>query len=187
MKDITLIELLTTHNEIAIIEVEKEYKNYLKSIALRILKNNQDADECVNDTLEKIWNTIPPLVPKSLKAYIGTLIRNISLDCYRKNHMNKRNSDFLDILDECNDCGNDSTSITVEMKEISTSISNFLRDQKEEKRFLFIGRYYYGYSNIELAKKRNITEGKVKMTLSRMRNELRKYLEKDGIFYDKYK
>lgn len=185
MQDTELIELLTNRSEQAIGQVEKAYHNYLQSISLRILKSVEDAEECVNDTLVKVWETIPPLEPKSLKAYIGTLIRNISLDYYRKNHSAKRNTDFLELLDECNDCGEDSTIAGFDMQEISTAISNYLRGVSEEKRFLFIGRYYYGYSMLELAQKRNISVGKVKMTLFRIRNELKLHLKKE-IDYGEY-
>lgn len=182
MKDKKLVEMLFSRQETAVTEVENEYGNYLRSISMRILRNSEDSEECVNDTLLKMWESIPPKNPQSLKAYLGAVVRNCSLDCYRKKHREKRNIDMADVFEECQEIGCDNLEKTVELAEISKNISLFLHTKSEEKRFLFIGRYYYGFSTKELASITHATDGKVKMTLSRMRKELKKLLEKEGIY-----
>lgn len=100
-KDQSLIRLFCERNETAIQSTMTEYGKYLSSISYKILKNKEDSEECVNDTLMKAWSSIPPTIPDSLRAYLGAFIRNISLDCYRKQHYSKRNKDFQVMLDEC--------------------------------------------------------------------------------------
>lgn len=104
MNDHDLIALLTSRSPQAVDETQKEYGKYLYSIAYRVLKNQEDAQECVNDTLLKVWETIPPQTPKSLKAYVGTVARNISLDSYRKQNSAKRNGEFTELLEETAEC-----------------------------------------------------------------------------------
>lgn len=179
MNDDELIDLLTNRSDKAIAETQKEYGDYLYSISFRVVNNKQDAEECVNDSLLKIWHTIPPLVPTSFKAYIGTIVRNISLDCYRKQKIEERKVEFTELLEESYQSIREDSAI--EILELSEIISKFLEKVGKEKRFLFLGRYYYGYTISELAKKRNYSESKVKTTLFRMRNELKKQLRKDGV------
>lgn len=180
MEDSEILNLLKSRDEGAISQTKNIYGNYIYKIAYLVLGNNDDTDECINDILLKIWDTIPPLIPKSLKAYIGTLTRNLSLDYYRKQHTQKRNVDFTVLLDECKEWVSDDCNI--KLHELSNSISSYLDTVSAEKQYLFIGRYYYGYTIEELAKKRNIGISKVKTMLFRMRNELKEKLEKDGIY-----
>lgn len=70
----------------------------------------------------------------------------------------------------------------VELKEIAQYISDYLHKEPEEKRLLFIARYYHGYPLSEIAKARQLSQGKVKMALFRMRKELKKYLESEGVW-----
>ncbi len=41
---------------------------YCNTIAMNILQNAEDAEECVSDTWLKIWSSIPPNYPKSFKT-----------------------------------------------------------------------------------------------------------------------
>ena len=59
-------------------------------------------------------------------------------------------------------------------------ISAFLKRQDEEKRNIFIRRYWYLDSVADISKRYFITHSKVKTTLFRMRNDLRVFLEKEG-------
>lgn len=182
-KDKKLIQLFCERSEIAIKSTTTEYKKYLSSISYRILQNTEDVEECVNDTFMKAWNSIPPTIPDSLRAYLGSLVRNISLDCYRKQHYIKRNKDFQVMLDECSDMisteGNPEESLDISI--ISESISEFLVNVDQEKRYLFTRRYYFGDTIKELAHKRGLTESNVKITLYRMRKKLQKKLEFEGV------
>lgn len=180
MNDSQLLNLFQSRDENAINQTHSVYGNYIYKIAFLVLADKEDTDECINDILLKIWNSIPPLIPKSLKAYIGTLSRNISLDYYRKQHCQKRNSQFTILLDECSQWVRDDSNI--QLHELSDCISSYLNSINDEKQYIFIARFYYGYSIDDISKKRDISISKVKTTLFRMRNELQKRLESDGVF-----
>lgn len=182
--DSQLVEFLINRDDTSVNEIQKKYNNYLYSIVLRILKNQEDADECINDILLKIWETIPPNIPKSLKAYIGTMTRNTALDFYRKINSQKRNPMFTEILEECQEVILNSDNVPekyIENKEISNSINTYLEKITKTKRLIFIGRYYYGYSTSELGTKYKLSDTNIRSILYRMRKDLKKQLEKDGV------
>lgn len=60
------------------------------------------------------------------------------------------------------------------------ALSGFLGTLGEEKRNIFLRRYWYLDPVAEIAKRFGISQSKVKTTLFRVRKQLREYLEKEG-------
>ena len=60
MNDNQIIKLFFTRNEDAIQQTAYKYGARLTGLAANIVRNNEDAQECVNDTYLKAWDTIPP-------------------------------------------------------------------------------------------------------------------------------
>ena len=69
MEDRKILELYLTRSEQAIRETEAKYGGYCYSVAMNILENRQDAQECVSDTWFSAWNSIPPQSPGSLRHF----------------------------------------------------------------------------------------------------------------------
>ena len=69
----------------------------------------------------------------------------------------------------------------VEAAQLSAVLSDFLRSLPAAECDLFLRRYWYFDSVAQIAKRFGYSESKVKMTLSRTRDKLRAYLEKEGI------
>ena len=93
-------------DENAIKESRNKYEAYCYRIAMNILSVAEDVEECINDTWISVWNRIPPVIPKSLKAFLGKLVRDISLSRYRAVHAQKRYNGMKLILDELAECIN---------------------------------------------------------------------------------
>ena len=72
MDDERIIELYWQRNENAISETKTKYGNFCYAIAYRVLQNNEDAEECVNDTYLSTWNSIPKARPASFKIVAGS-------------------------------------------------------------------------------------------------------------------
>ena len=70
MDDKQIIALFFERSEQAITQLEMKYGPICKQIATNILKNEEDAKECVNDAFLAAWNTIPPQNPNPLLTYI---------------------------------------------------------------------------------------------------------------------
>lgn len=185
MEDNKIIELYFNRAENAIAETTNKYGHFLHTMSMNILHSQQDAEECVNDTYLHTWNHIPPTKPQFLKAYLGAIVRNLSLDCYKKRFVGKRvHGEFNLLLSELGDCiATASTPETeLENKEIAAQISFFLRGLSREKRLLFLRRYYYCDDIKILAKNFGYSESKVKSSLFHIRKKLKNHLEKEGIY-----
>ena len=101
MDDSAIVELFWKRDEQAIAATTEKYNVYCLSIAMNILGNIEDAEECVNDAYLNTWNSIPPNKPKMLSTYLGKIVRNMSFNLYKKNRAKKRtNGSFTLILDE---------------------------------------------------------------------------------------
>ena len=64
-----IIQLLFERNEAGFRFFEQKYKNLCLKLAFDITGSEQVAEECLNDLYLRLWNTIPPERPKSLKSY----------------------------------------------------------------------------------------------------------------------
>ena len=127
VEDVKILELYWQRNEQALSETRLKYGRFCNSIALRILENKCDADECESDTYLKAWNTIPPKKPEVLKSYLGAIVRNLSLDKLRKRNTQKRGSEVELSLSELEECvaADKSVSDEVEVRELAAIISAF--------------------------------------------------------------
>ena len=104
MEDQKIVQLYWDRNEKAILETSAKYGVYCTSIAKNILGDVEDAKECVNDTYLSAWNSIPPHKPRMLSAFLGKIVRNLSLNRYRHNAAAKRGGGQLPlVLEELSD------------------------------------------------------------------------------------
>ena len=83
--DEKIIDMYWERNPDAIQETDKKYGPLLKNVAHNILCDPLDCEECQNDTYFKISNTIPSTKPTAFPAFIIRIMRQISIDRYRKN------------------------------------------------------------------------------------------------------
>lgn len=182
MEDIEIIELYKARNEMAIEETRKKYGNYCKLIAFRILQVNEDAEECEHDTYFKTWSSIPPTVPTSLKAYVGTIVRNLAIQKYRYYHAEKRNRQMDFIIEELEQCIATSETIEseIEEKELRKCIEEFLDTLNKESRIIFIRRYWKAEPIKDICRTMHISKSKTETQLFRMRQKLKKHLEEKG-------
>lgn len=184
MDDKQIIELFWGRLERAIVETEKKYGRYCHFISYHILQNEEDAKECVNDTLIKAWNSIPPNRPGRLAAFLGKITRNLSLDRYQRQHAKKRDHGRVTVaLDELADClpGTDNVSHYLDHLILQETLNTFLWSLSTERRIVFMRRYWYFSTIKEIASDLHISESKVKMLLLRTRNDLKEYLMKEGV------
>lgn len=180
MEDKQIIELFFARDEGAISAAEEKYSAMCRSVLRRILSDSRDVEECLGDVFLRLWNAIPPLRPLSLRAYTAKIARNAALDRYDHN----KRSELMSAFDELSPFIPDASQ-NVEDKahadEFKTFINAFLRKQSKEARIFFVKRYFYGESISEIAIDCKCGEGKVKSSLFRTRNNLRKAMEKEGM------
>ena len=183
MEDEQILRLFFARSEQAIIETQRTYGAYCRTIADNILDSPEDCEECLDDVYMKLWEQIPPRRPKSLRAFLGAVTRNTALSMYRANHAEKRGGGTpavaLGELEEC--IGGGSAEQALEEALLVSLINRFLGELPRQTRIIFVKRYWYLASVRSIAKDVGAAEGKVKMTLLRTRKQLKRYLEKEGI------
>ena len=137
MEDRKIVDLYWQRDETAIPETEAKFGGYCRTIAMNIVSDAQDAEECVNDTWFKAWNSMPTNRPAKLAPYLGRLTRWISLTRLREKTSLKRGggelSLVLDELGEAVDSGAD-VEKTVELQELNAAVRRFLRTLDETER-----------------------------------------------------
>lgn len=181
MEDEEIIEMFFERKESAIKEADAKYGALCNSISYNILKSAEDAKECVNDTMLRAWETIPPNRPKILSAYFAKIARNISLDRYRFFRRKKRDS-FSEILEESDEIYISGATVEqqAEGRAVAEAVSCFLRGLAPKKRKMFLCRYWLCESTDSIAAKLNSDKGTVYTALSRIRKDLKEYLKKEG-------
>lgn len=103
--DKQIVELYWERSEKAIDETKKKYGRYCRYIAFQILRNDEDAEEIASDTYLRVWRTIPPNRPNSLKGYIGTICSRLAFNRYDSLTADKRGGGQLPlVLDELSEC-----------------------------------------------------------------------------------
>ena len=90
MQDEQIIALLQKRDEQALAEIRTAYGRLCFSVAEQMLGSAEDAEECVNEMLLSVWNSIPPHIPYNLKNYLVTLLRRAATDQLRRNTRLKR-------------------------------------------------------------------------------------------------
>lgn len=180
MEDRQIVELFLARREDAIAAAQEKYGSYCLHIARGILPASEDAEECVNDTYLKAWHAIPPHEPENLATFLGKITRNLAFDRYAALTAEKRGGGELPlVLDELRLCLPQSGM--EDNLALTDALNRFLGELKPEKRKIFMLRYWNVLSVEDVAKRLHISQSKVKMTLLRVRKQLREFLEKEEL------
>ena len=183
MDDGDILELYQQRDQRAISETQQKFGGLCMQMACSLTGSRQDAEECLNDALLRLWENIPPAQPQSLGGYLMTVCRNLALDCRKLRFREKRGSGQNSLnLDELAECiaSKEHPEDTFDKRALSEAIGRFLDTQPAEARVMFVMRYWSCLSVQEVAKECGAGESKVKMTLLRTRNKLREFLEQEG-------
>lgn len=183
MDDQGIIVLYFSRDEQAIAETAKKYGKYCFTVAKNILQSEQDCEECVNDTYNRAWKSIPPQKPSNFKLFLAKITRNLALDKIKNSSRQKRGSGESALaLEEIGDIVSDREDIEdeLERKALAEAINRFLHSLSERDCNVFVSRYFYIESTEKIAKKYALSRSNVLKILSRTRSGLRKYLEAEG-------
>ena len=183
MEDYQIIIMLFERSEAALDHLAKKYAGLYKRILWEILRDESDMEECANDVLLAVWNSIPPNAPRNyLFAFLVRIIRHISIDRCRYRQRLCRKGYIQELSDELLCCipGNPDEESRIDSIVLGQSISNFLRSQPELNRNVFIRRYWYLDSVEAICRRYHISQSKAKSMLFRSRNALRTHLRKEG-------
>ncbi|MCQ2407632.1 MAG: sigma-70 family RNA polymerase sigma factor [Oscillospiraceae bacterium] len=182
--DSRIIALLKKRDEQAIKIIREQYGTMCLQIAYRITGSHEDAEECVDDMLITVWNTIPPMIPEKLPAYLVSLISRKAIDKYERACRQKRGgTQFESALDELAEFlpSGECVEQQVEQRELTNYITEWLRSLPSGHKRIFMQRYYWSESVQEIAQANQMSDDAVKMQLMRLRTKLKEYLRKEGL------
>ena len=183
MDDGDIIDLYWGRDQQAIAETDRAYGARCRSLARRLLRSPEDAEECVNDCYLRLWLRIPPERPGNLGGYLTRVLRNLCLDRLRRQGADKRGGRAVTLslheLDGVTGRGNAESGLMAQ--ELGRAVGSFLRTQSELARNVFLRRYYFFDERAEIAARYEISAAQVSVLLSRTRKRLRAYLMKEGL------
>lgn len=182
-EDNDIIRRFFDRDESALSDVNRKYGSYCSTIARNILGNEQSVEECVNDTLMRLWESIPPAKPSYLPAFVGKIVRNIALNNVRRENALKRGGGEIDIiLDEAEEMisSGDSVEITAQRHEIMAAVNDWLGTIPAKKRAVFVLRYWHCKSVSEVAQCVGMSQTNVENVLKRERKKLVEYMKQRG-------
>ncbi len=183
MDDSKILDLFFERSEEAIVELSKKYGSVCMKVSMNVLNNYTDAEECVNDSYLAVWNVVPPEKPNPLLAFVCRIVRNVSINLYKKKNAKKRKSNYYLCIDELENyvSGQDSFQDEHTKTELASYIDEFLDSLSALNRMIFVRRFWYMDSYTDIAKASGLREGTVRTRLSRIKAELKIFLEKRGV------
>ena len=164
-----IIDLIANRDESGMRELMERYQRPLMKLAMNMLDSEEDARECVNDTFYEVWNS-------------ATICRHII--CKRIDHDNalKRSSNVIELTAEMEQCiGKPDKALEGDEHMVGELINTFLKTLDTDKRNIFIKRYWYSQPVKVISKELGKSESSVKVALHRLRKDLKKLLESEGV------
>lgn len=183
MEDGQIVDLFLARDETAVQCASEKYGLRLRALALHIVGEAQTAEECENDAYLAAWNAIPPNQPRDyLYAFLARIVRNLALNRCRDRERLKRAAFVSELSREMEECipAPDDLEGRLDDMVLREALNGFLGTLGEEKRNMFLRRYWYMDSVADIAKRFGVGQSKVKTALFRTRNQLREYLKKEG-------
>lgn len=183
MDDKEIVEMFFARDERAISEVQKRFGALCETIAANIVSDRLTAEECVNDALLKMWETIPPQRPAHLRAYFTKVVRNLAIDKLRNlSTLKHGNGENADSIDEIYDLQSEySVEETALRHETLSAVNQFLAGLPKKKRLVLVMRFWHCCGVGEISQALNISESSVYNIIKRERKKLLDYLERKGV------
>ena len=168
-------------NKLSEIYIKHQALFFYKS--LNLVRNNDTADDIIQEAMIKVIKKISDLRELSeaqFVAYIVKTIQHCAVDYQRRNSSVSVLSEIE--RDENSDILNDDDFMeSLDRKDLSVKLGIALKQLSHKERNVLIYKYFFEYTDSQIAEFFNIKPGSVRMTLSRARKNLRKTLSEAGV------
>jgi RNA polymerase sigma-70 factor (ECF subfamily) len=146
-------------------------KDKMFRLALCVLRNKEEAEDIVQDSMLKIWNGEENGIDNPA-GYCTTVTKNLSLDRLRQKE-NRVNTVQIETVSDIAET--DTPFHTMQKNEQLNLVEQLIERLPERKRLLIHLRDIEGESYKRIAEILSITESLVKTDLFRARQELKQY------------
>ena len=160
-----IIDLIVNRDESVMSELMDKYQRPLMRLAMNMLDSEEDARECVNDTFYEVW-----------------ICRHLICKRIEYDKALKRSSNVIELTSEMEQCiGREDNLPDGDEERLGELLDQFLKGVPVQKRNMFIQRYWYSEPIRTIAQLQGKSESTVKVTLHRMRKELKLFLENNDV------
>jgi len=175
ISELQLVARLREKDKAALELLYNRYSGALYGVIKRVVKNNDIADELLQDVFLKIWNRIDGYDASKgrLFTWMLNVARNQAIDKTRSREISK----------ESKTGGLENLVGKVDKREFSEQpvdsigVSESLLQLPEEQKFVVEHLYFKGYTQSELAEEFNIPLGTIKTRLRIAMIQLRKFYQ----------
>ena len=156
-----------------------EHQRYVYNLALRVLKNEEEALDLTQETFVRAWTALPNFRGQSqFRTWLYRIVTNL---CYNRLPGLRRSLNDLgeDVISEIPDTNLafDNPARGAESRELRSYLHQAIDELDESYRLLVSLRYQYELSYEEISNTLNLPLGTVKTGLFRAREQLRRALE----------
>lgn len=167
-------------------ELIRDYKKTAYNIALRVLRNVEDAEDASQEALIKVYKSIQNFnMQSSFKSWMYRIVVNTCIDFKRKKNINAvsidENIDLggnrdiqIEIADDTNN-----PDVLIEKNFNSKLINDAVGRLDEDFKTIIVLRDIQGFSYGEISEILSCNLGTVKSRLNRARRSLKEILEKE--------
>lgn len=150
-------------------------RHKLFRFALRITGSAHEAEDVVQEVMEKIWKSPAEQsgTVQNWEAWCMTLTRNRSLDKARSQSL-RRTASLDGLTERPNETGNQASA--VENRDLADQVKRMMQDLPEKQRLVMHLRDIEELSYEEIAEVLNISLDQVKVNLHRARKTIREQL-----------
>ncbi|WP_299163944.1 sigma-70 family RNA polymerase sigma factor [uncultured Eudoraea sp.] len=172
-----LIDKVIKGENNAYAELVDRYKQMVYTLAYKIVKNREDAEEVAQDTFVKAYNALNDFKGDSkFSTWLYKIAYYRSLD-YLKKNKRRVETTKIDISEEYNIASLDDALDALEAKDRTEIIKNAIQKLPGEDSVLITLYYFETLSMNEISKVMGISSNTIKVRLFRGRKRLAKILE----------
>ncbi|TDO02685.1 RNA polymerase sigma-70 factor (ECF subfamily) [Sunxiuqinia elliptica] len=167
---------LKAGNMLAFDKIYELYSHKLYSFIRKILKNEQEAEDVMQEVFVKLWEHRERLENyQSLNAYIFTMAYNHSIDLIRKRMNNAKYLDYLKNISVV--LGAPSSTNELEFNELNKQVENLISRLPERQRQVYLLHREEGLSYPEIANQLGISKNTVENHMVRALRFLREHID----------
>lgn len=148
------VSAISTDN-ISLLQLYADNRTSLTRFAIRLTRSHSDAEDIVQDAFFRLSSASSAAPsPKSQLSYLFQIVRNLSVDHYRKQSRIKKNHDISDVdVAISKNCPEVSYRDTQTLNQIDTALAEL----PERTRYAFERHRIHGISQKEIARELSVS------------------------------
>lgn len=184
--NIELVKLLRKGDIAAFDQIYNLYCHKLHQFVLRYLKQEEDAEEIVQEVFIKIWESRKKIdVHASFESFLFTISYNATISLLRKRLSESKSREYLMSAQQIQNAN--SVTDEVQFNELNAKVQSLLQQLTPRQKEIYILSREEGLTHKEIAKRLEISENTVKnhlvTTLKFLKSNLDTGLITSALFY----